>query len=189
MQGQTDVPLNATGMEQARKIGRRLAEMELPPQYIMSSDLSRASATAECIASPLGLSVFTTPLFREMGLGEWEGLTQSDIEERGDADKYRKYRLSPDELRPPAGEHLKDASARMLQGLSLLREQIPSGQAVIVGHGGSLRALLCAALDAPVRSMVRFALSNASLTIIEETTTETSPLNRVLCVNDISHLL
>ena len=50
-QGQTDVPLDETGREQARLVGARLRE--LPFDRILASDLSRAAVTAEAIAGKL----------------------------------------------------------------------------------------------------------------------------------------
>ena len=40
----------------------------------------------------------------------------------------------------------------MLRALEEIRVHHPAGTVAIVGHGGSLRAVICAALDAPVDS-------------------------------------
>ena len=65
-----------------------------------------------------------------------------------------------------------------------IRERVSEGTVVVVGHGGSLRAFLCDALDAPVSSMSRFQLENASLSAIDYTDHRTW----VKLVNDTSHL-
>ena len=52
--GVVDVPLNETGLAQARAVGRRLAS--LPISAVYSSPLSRAIQTAEAIARPVALS-------------------------------------------------------------------------------------------------------------------------------------
>ena len=122
-------------------------------------------------------------------LGEWEGLNAEEIEARGDAELLRQYRLSPHGQRPPGGETLDAAWARMMRVRDEISLAHPTGHIAVVGHGGTLRALLCAALDAPVSSMLRFALANASLSIIEETRYEQNFHRRVLSVNDTAHLI
>jgi broad specificity phosphatase PhoE len=189
LQGHTDVPLNEEGLEQARRLGARLAAMNRPPQRVWSSDLMRAVQTAEAIAGPLNLPIQTTPLLRETMLGAWEGLTREEIEARGDAEHLDRWRLDPHKHRPPDGETLDSAWERMHRAMAQIRSEHPSGQVAVVGHGGSLRALLCEALDAPITSMRRLALENASLSIIEERGSGENRVGRVLLVNDTSHLL
>src|SRR5690242_5415348 len=74
MQGQSDIPLNDEGREQAKRIAARLSEANPRVDAVWSSDLSRARHTAEAIAAPLNLPVRTSARLREIMLGEWEGL-------------------------------------------------------------------------------------------------------------------
>lgn len=187
-QGHSDTPLNDEGREQARRIGLRLSQIERPPQAVWSSDLSRAFDTAQAIATPLGIPVYTTPLLREMGLGEWEGLQEKDIIARGDAERFARYKLSPGEHRPPGGESLESALNRLKQVLGEIRERHPAGQIAVVGHGGSLRAMFADALDAPAATMLRFQLGNCSLSILEDTKTDEGWVRRIQLLNDTSHL-
>lgn len=187
-QGHTDIPLDEEGREQARRIAARLTRLSSPPLAVWSSDLTRARETAEQIAAPHGVTVHITPLLRETSLGEWEGLTRQDIEARGEADLLAGYVRDSHLNRPPGGETLEAAWERMMQAVKLLREQHPEGSAVIVGHGGSLRALLCDALDAPITSMRRLWLANTSLSIIEEHDGLAGKIMRVTLLNDTSHL-
>ena len=187
-QGHSDTPLNADGRAQATCVAKRLAQVERPPQAVWTSDLSRARDTALAIAEEMHIPLFVTPLLREMGLGEWEGLQEKDIVARGDANQFRQYRLSPVEHRPPGGETLEHAFERMHQVLLEIRQQHPSGQVAVVGHGGSLRAMFADALEAPIASMLRFQLANCSLSILEDTPTDEGWVRRILLVNDTSHL-
>jgi len=188
MQGHTDIPLNAEGKEQAKRIATRLSTINPSIEAVWSSDLSRARQTAEAIAAPLRLPVRTTPLLREIMLGEWEGLNAEEIEARGDGELLRRYRLSPHGQRPPGGETLDQVWERMMRARDEITAAHTVGQIAIVGHGGTLRALLCDALDAPLPSMLRFSLANASLSLIEETRTIETCIRRILVVNDTAHL-
>ena len=189
MQGHTDIPLNDEGLGQAARIAARLDANRPQLDAVWSSDLSRARHTAEAIAAPLRLPVRLSPLLREIMLGEWEGLNQEEIEARGDGELLAQYRNSPHAVRPPGGETLEGAWDRMMRARDEIRAAHPTGEVAVVGHGGTLRALLCAALDAPVASMLRFSLANTSLSVIEESRQPESRIWRVRCVNDISHLV
>ena len=188
MQGHTDIPLDAEGAQQAEKLASRLSVWQHPPQWIYASDLSRAHETAAFIARPLGLSVQTTPLLRETNLGTWEGMTRAEIEARDEGDLLAKYLVDSYVHRPPGSETLDAVWERMTRVMSEIRHAHPTGQVAIVGHGGSLRALLCAALETPVTSMRRLWLDNASLSIIEETGSHDNRIERVVLLNDTGHL-
>lgn len=78
-QGHADPPLSAEGKQTAKAAA---------PQYshisrIVSSPLLRATETAEIIAESSGSShIATHPGLTERDLGEWTGLTRSEVEER-----------------------------------------------------------------------------------------------------------
>ncbi|HLK55086.1 MAG TPA: histidine phosphatase family protein [Chthonomonadaceae bacterium] len=189
LQGHSDILLDSEGEEQARRIAARMAAMTRPPQAIYSSDLTRARYTAEAIAAPLGLTVQTTPLLRELMLGDWEGLTREEIEARGDAEHLERYRLHPHQHVPPGAETVEEAWGRMLAFLDLIHQSHTHGEVAIVGHGGSLRLLLMEALAAPMVTFRHILLGNTGLSIIEESGPPEARIRRVMLLNDTSHLL
>ena len=189
MQGQTDVPLGDLGREQAERVGARIAQMIAPPQVVWSSDLSRARVTAEAIAQPLGLVVKTLPELREIKFGEWEGLTMEEIVARGEETLLANYRIDPFNHRPPGAETLEEVWGRMIAALAIIREQSGDAERIaIVGHGGSLRVLICDALEAPITSMRHLFFENASLSVVEEKEGATGLFRRLLLFNDTTHL-
>ncbi|CEK15728.1 fructose-2,6-bisphosphatase [Chthonomonas calidirosea] len=189
MQGHTDVPLDAEGHRQAEHIADRLSALPQPLQAVWSSDLQRARVTAEVIARRFSLSVQATPLLRETMLGDWEGLTRAEIVARGDKALLEAYDRDSFHNRPPNSEPLAHVWQRMLQVLHTIRSAFPTGQVAIVGHGSSLRVLFCNALRAPMESMPRVWVDNASLSLIEEEPREPEPFARLLLLNDTSHLV
>ncbi|AZN41034.1 histidine phosphatase family protein [Paenibacillus albus] len=76
-QGQSDIPLNGEGRQQAITLAVRMQTEKW--DLIFSSDLSRAKETADIVADMLEMSVVTDQRLREMHKGETEGTT---LEER-----------------------------------------------------------------------------------------------------------
>src|SRR6516165_6393394 len=79
-QGWADPPLNAAGREQAADLGESLAGLGI--EAVVSSDLRRAAETAEIAGARLGLPVEVDARLREVDVGEWSGLTTSEVEAR-----------------------------------------------------------------------------------------------------------
>ena len=80
VQGQTDVPLDDVGREQARESAARLAT--LGPTRIVTSDLRRAADTAAVLGALCGVEVETGLRLREMEFGAREGLTWAEAWEQ-----------------------------------------------------------------------------------------------------------
>jgi broad specificity phosphatase PhoE len=128
-QGQSDVPLNATGLEQAAEAAPYLAALR--PDAIFSSDLSRAASTAAALAQLTGLPVQLEKDLRERGGGSWEGLTSTEIREQ--------YPAEYADWAPPDGEPAEAVADRAEAALRRIADSLPGGGlAVVVGHGGCL---------------------------------------------------
>jgi broad specificity phosphatase PhoE len=148
----------------------------------------RAQSTANAIAAPVGLSVCTTPLLRETGLGAWEGLTGEQIIAAGDGELWKLYRQDSLTHRPAGAEPLEAVWERMLQAAEQIRQRYAEGNVVIVGHGVSLKALLCEAIQAPIACMKHISLTNVGISIIEEIGPADCRASRITLINDTGHL-
>ena len=135
-QGHADPPLNETGREQARTLASELAGESLDAVY--TSDLARANETAEIIARRLGVPVVVDAELREIDVGEWQGLTWPEIEER-----------FPDGVRNwherghgwERGETYDALGERVVRALGRIGAEHPAGRILIVGHGGTVRSV------------------------------------------------
>src|SRR5215472_10274815 len=74
-QGNVDIPLNATGLAQARSAAERLRNRGIAS--IVASPLSRARVTAEIAGEALGLPVAVDADLREVSFGVQEGQAMS----------------------------------------------------------------------------------------------------------------
>ncbi|MGN0326836.1 MAG: histidine phosphatase family protein [Lachnospiraceae bacterium] len=71
MQGQTDIPLAEEGIELAVRTGKGMADV--PIDLVISSPLSRAVETAECVIRGRNIPIITDERIQEISFGEWEG--------------------------------------------------------------------------------------------------------------------
>ena len=131
VQGHTDRPLNATGIEQARALADRLAAVPLVAVY--ASDLVRAHDTAVIVAGLHGLDVIVDIDLREKNFGSWEGLTDVEILER-----------FPDAVRGRwgDGETSEAVAERAIAAIERIQALHLDGTVLVVSHGGPLRAIL-----------------------------------------------
>ena len=131
VQGHTDVPLNAIGLEQAAELSRLLAIVPLLAIY--SSDLGRARETAAIVARPHRLDATVDPDLREKHFGTWEGLTDREIAGR-----------FPNAVggRWGDGETTEAVAERVLAALTRISDRHPPGPVLVVSHGGPMRAIL-----------------------------------------------
>ena len=162
MQGTTDTPLSDVGREQARALGRRLADHAFAALY--TSDLARARDTARAIAELTGREAVTDPRLQERRFGIFEGLTAEEIVARYPEEHARFASRDPD-YAVPGGESARSFTGRCIGCLAEIAGRHPGAEVVVVTHGLVLDSLYRAAhgLDHGARRPV--PLINASLNI------------------------
>ena len=162
--GQTDVPLSATGIEQSRRLAERLASERLGAVY--SSDLKRASATAQPIAACHNLTVQTNTAWREIDMGTWDGLSLNDLYQKNEKSVKLLFE-DPESFQYPDGESFLAFNARIQDALQELIATHASGEVALVTHGGVVRAIIGTVLGMPVRTWLRLAQRYGCLNIID----------------------
>ena len=161
-QGQSDIPLNATGLEQARACAARLNGQRFDALY--SSDLLRARRTAEILGEKLALPVRTDTRLREINHGQWQGRT---LEEIRLAYEDHTHDSDPLNSRAPGGESVLEVARRMAQAADAITSAHPGGTVMLVGHGLALAALYCQAQGIPLEQVYEHIPENTQATIIE----------------------
>ena len=164
-QGQQDVPLNRIGRSQADAVAERLVRMKA--SRVVTSDLLRASATAETIAAASGLPVAVDARLREIDVGSWQGRTSAEVaaENPWFEDALHAGR---DFRRSETGETAEEAGERVASVLGGLADAHAGETTIVVGHGLALRVGLSLFLGLGMEAS--FALSglwNCSWTILE----------------------
>jgi 2,3-bisphosphoglycerate-dependent phosphoglycerate mutase len=162
VQGQLDVPLNATGRAQAQALAQALQDEALDAIY--SSDLMRAWETAAAVAAQPGRPTLQAEIgLRERRFGGFEGLSFLDIETRFPADNERWRSRELDYAPGGSGETLHALAQRSLSCVARLVRAHPGRAVLLVSHGGVLDALYRAAQGIGMREPRHWTLGNAHI--------------------------
>jgi len=143
LQGQRDIPINATGRAQARHCAAILRDLmarepNSKPDFV-SSPLGRARETMEIMRATLGLAPQSyrvdAPL-AEISFGDWEGFTIDELR-RTASEAVAARERDKWGFAPPGAETYATMSQRVRDWYDSL-----SRDTVAVAHGGTLRGLL-----------------------------------------------
>lgn len=162
-QGHSDIPLNATGIVQARRAAPLL--MGLHPRKIISSDLQRARQTAQALADIAKLPIEIDAGLRETNGGKWEGKTGA----QNRAEDYERFVTWLDGNDEPAGETGERRSEIANRAVSAIDRALGDFETlIVVTHGGTARTVIGKMLELPMNKWsVIGGLSNASWSILE----------------------
>ena len=160
VQGTIDTPLSERGREQARALAEQAAGLGVAALY--SSQLARALETAEIVGARLGLEPVVDERFAESDRGEWQGCLLSDIE-REQPEAWAAWRRGEADFRFPGGESLEEHVRRVGDALRAVERP-----ALVVCHGGTVRAALSASGRRPLRDFQRIKVPNAELVTLED---------------------
>jgi probable phosphoglycerate mutase len=165
-QGQTDVPLDETGLAQAERAAQALAALQ--PTSIISSDLGRALATASALGRRTGLDVVTDEDLRETYAGIWQGMTRNELEQQF-GDQLGQWSAGAD-VRPGGGETRVEVAERMVAAVNRALPTVPAGGTLVVAtHGGAARAAIGALVGLPPEHWAALGvMSNCAWSVLDE---------------------
>jgi broad specificity phosphatase PhoE len=141
-----------------------------PPYSVISSDLSRALATAEPVAAAAGVKVVVDERLREIDLGAWQGLTGDEARERFPSEHAAW--VAGEDVRRGGGETYAEAGARAGAAIDDALSTLPAAATlVVVTHGGTARAALGSLLALDPAGWWRLApLGNTCWSVLVEGT-------------------
>jgi 2,3-bisphosphoglycerate-dependent phosphoglycerate mutase len=134
MQGGNDIPLNATGRQQAAALKDHLKGVRFDAVY--SSTLSRSRDTAEVVRGQVPLT--SLPGLAERRFGKFEGLLSSAPDT---GPEFERRRWDPQDALD-GGESWVAFTNRVRAALQTIRTKHPSGAILVVAHGGTNQAVL-----------------------------------------------
>jgi probable phosphoglycerate mutase len=131
--GVTDLPLNDTGMAQARKLAENAAKLG-DIDIIISSPMKRALTTAKAVADSCGLDIITDERLREWDYGEYEGKSRF-------TDGFAENKVNFGVKMGKTGESLLQLSHRVYSLLDDIKKKYSGKTILIVCHGGICRVI------------------------------------------------
>ncbi len=181
-QGQIDIPLSATGEQQAQLLQQRL--LSVPIDRAVASPLQRARATAQiALGERAGLLSLDAGL-GEIAHGTWEGKLASEID-ADDPERFRAWREAPHTVQMPGGESLTQVFERVWPAFARAVEGLRADQtALVVAHDAVNRLILCRLLGLPFAQLWRFRQAPATMNLLEGPSAEQLDIVRL---NDCAH--
>ena len=140
-QGRSDSPLTELGISQAEKLSEKLKDIEFTDFY--SSPMGRTIQTTKIIMGDRKQEIKFIEEFKEISMGDIEGLPRSDFEEKYPKEFYDFFN-NPVDYDPKVyhGENYYEVIERVKKGLDKLLSYLnDSDRVVVVTHGVTLKAL------------------------------------------------
>ena len=151
LQGVTDIPLNACGIELAEKTAEGLKEV--PFDRVYTSPLIRAKKTAEIIRGDRPIELVVTDGLKEISFGEYEGLCHEPEHYTIPKPGFRKFFEDPEHFEtPPGGESLAHLIKRTSSFVrSVINDPENEGKTFLMAsHGAAIRGIMSGLLNLPI---------------------------------------
>lgn len=179
--GWLDIPLNQAGKLQAQLAATSLKTEKIDAIY--SSDLKRASQTAQEIADTHGLTPILTNKLRERQLGVLQGKTWDEVNLNHKIIVEKLDDAADLDWKAHQGESYRELWNRVDSILQQIIQQHPEGNVIIITHGGTKAAILKILRLVKLDEYIRF--NNSGITVIEKKPDNTYSISSF---NDTSHL-
>jgi broad specificity phosphatase PhoE len=169
-----DTPLSPRGIDQARRLAKRLSESGIV--RILASDLTRATMTAEPVRTATGAALDLDPLLQERNFGAVRGTPYAQL----------KVDLFAPDFAPPEGETWPAFHARVDRAWAgvCAAAARTDGHLAVVTHGLVCLSLATRHLTLPGDAEPEFTgFPNTSLTIVDA-----EAPHRVTLFNCTAHL-
>ena len=165
--GRTEgVPLTKTGIEQAERIAKYLAPIDISAIY--SSPIERARHTAEIVAKNCSLEeVVIDERLTEIDMGKFTRMNYDDM-----FAKYGNIFLKFYENDPVISEHevetFPDVQKRVLDMVDHVLKKHNNENVILVTHMDPIKSMLAKVMNLVPQTLFELIIANASLTIITE---------------------
>lgn len=136
--GQTDCSLSIKGLEQIKKTGEFIKDIDL--KHIVCSCLKRSIKSAEIIAEHHDIKVKSYQALNEINLGEWDGLSFDEVKEKY-PDEFKKRGEDIVNYRVKGAENFFDLKKRVMKQFYEIINNF-EGNILITAHAGVNRVIL-----------------------------------------------
>lgn len=155
--GSKDDPLSTRGWQQMQ------AAITADDQWdcLVSSPMTRCRQFAEQLAQQRQIPLHIDDDFREIGFGEWEGMTAEQVQEQY-GDSLDRFWQDSVNFIPPGGEPVPEFYHRVIGGFERWQQRLAGKRVLVACHGGVIRMVLASVLGIPLEtSFTGFAVPYA----------------------------
>ncbi|MCK0095167.1 histidine phosphatase family protein [Yoonia sp. F2084L] len=158
MVGWSDIPADLSDTDALKRL-----RGYLPDAPVVSSDLIRASATADALTPDIRLP--HDPSLREINFGDWELRSFADVEAE-DPKTIRAYWETPGHITPPGGESWNAVRQRVDTAIDAY---LAGGHSdlIVVAHFGVILTQVQRALGIGAYEAFSHRIDNLSVTVLE----------------------
>lgn len=157
--GWRDVPADLSDTARTGRLTAYLPRTAL----VVSSDLSRAVATADVLAHHDRKRLHHAPALREMHFGAWDGMHFADVAIR-DPELSRAFWEEPGDIAAPEGESWNQTAARVNTAVDAINAQYTGSHIIAVAHFGVILTQVQRALDVSPYEAFSHKIDNLSVT-------------------------
>jgi len=161
--GWSDLPADLTDTARLKRLSAHLPADAL----VVSSDLIRASATADAILGSR-TRLPHDPALREIHFGDWELQYYATIP---DQSHLRQFWDQPGDITAPNGESWNSVSARVSAAIARLHASHPNRDIIAVAHFGVILTQVQRALGTDAYTTLSHKIDNLSVTELHTTET------------------
>jgi broad specificity phosphatase PhoE len=159
--GWRDVPADLSDTARIERLRAHLPATA----FVVSSDLIRATATADMVQGDGHTRLRHHRDLREFDFGDWDGMHFSDVSAR-DPDLSRAYWEKPGDVRAPNGESWNMGADRVNRVVDDLNAQHPDAHIIAVAHFGVILTQVQRALGVDPYQALAHSIDNLSVTRI-----------------------
>lgn len=165
IQGSRDSALTEKGIQQARQLGKWLANTHIDRVY--SSSSQRAYQTARLIVGNRDLSIVPVDELKEMNLGIWEGCKFAEIQEMYE-EQFQTFWSTPHLLSDCPRESFESLKSRVVSAIVKIIEENPGKDILIVAHAIALKSIMSYFENLPLERLFdERILQPTSLSVVE----------------------
>lgn len=129
IQGTLDIPLNAQGTDEVRRIIEGIRTMELATIYCAPCQSAEQTATA--ISEALDVKLKKLDTLSNIDHGLWQGMLVEDVK-RKQPKVFRQWQEQPATICPPEGEMLSGAQERVQAAVTKILKKHKQGAVALV---------------------------------------------------------
>lgn len=156
-----EVTLGDEGRREAKLLADRFRGESIAA--VITSPLERARETAQVIADRIGVPIEIDEALNEIDFGDWTGQSFDAL----DPDpRWRLWNTTRSTAKPPGGEAMTAAQARIVRRIERLRQDHPDGEVILVSHCDVIKAALAHHLGLSLDAYDRFEISPASVSVL-----------------------